>query len=130
RLRSLPSALMVRKGSYESWEDLAAVAKSRPCELTVATVGSNSVHDMVLAALEEKHDTSFRAVPYSEPSERYTALLGGEVDVLYEQLGDVRGYLDSGDFVPLVVLADKPVEGHKGVPLASDIGLPDEVVLP
>ena len=54
----------------------------------------------MLGAVEEEHGAQFRAVPYSEPTERYTALLSGEVDVLYEQLGDVRQYLDSGDFVP------------------------------
>lgn len=130
RLQSMPSALMVSKDAYEDWEDLAADAKENPGELTVATVGSNSVDDIVLAALQEVHGTEFRAVPYSEPGERYAALLGGEVDVLYEQLGDVRSYLDSGDFVPLVIMSDKPVEGYEDVPLATDIGLPDEVVLP
>ena len=130
RLQSMPSALMVRKDTYEDWKDLAADAKSKPGELKVATVGSNSVDDIVLAALDEAQDTEFRAVPYSEPSERYAALLGGEVDVLYEQLGDVRQYLDSGDFVPLVVMSDKPVKGYDDVPLAGDVGLPDEVVLP
>ena len=130
RLQSMPSALMVRKDTYKDWKELAADVKSKPGEVKVATVGSNSVDDIVLAALEEAQDTEFRAVPYSEPSERYAALLGGEVDVLYEQLGDVRQYLDSGDFVPLVLMSDKAVKGFDGVPLATDIGLPEEVVLP
>ncbi|UYM03321.1 tripartite tricarboxylate transporter substrate binding protein [Solicola gregarius] len=130
RLQSMPSALMVRKDKYDDWKDLAADAKSQPGELTVATVGSNSVDDVVLAALEETQDTKFRAVPFSEPSERYAALLGGEVDALYEQLGDVREYLDSGDFVPVILLSKTPVEGYDDVPTAADIGLPEDVVLP
>jgi tripartite-type tricarboxylate transporter receptor subunit TctC len=93
-------------------------------------VGANSVDDIVLAALKEKLGTEFRAVPFSEPSERYAALLGGGVDVLYEQLGDVKQYLDSGDFVPVILIADEPVEGYEGVPTAGDLGLPKEVVLP
>ncbi|HEX2176635.1 MAG TPA: tripartite tricarboxylate transporter substrate binding protein [Nocardioidaceae bacterium] len=130
RAQSMPSALMVRKGTYSSWEELAAAAKQSPGQLKVATVGSNSVDDIVLAAAKETQGTSFRAVPFSEPSERYAALLGGSVDVLYEQLGDVRQYLDSGDFVPVVLLADEPVEGYEDVPTATDIGFPQEVVLP
>lgn len=130
RVQSMPSALMVRKGTYGSWEELANAAKQQPGELQVATVGSNSVDDIVLASLKEEQGTDFRAVPFSEPTERYAALLGGGVDVLYEQLGDVRQYLDSGDFVPLVLVADEPVEGFEDVPLAGEIGLPDEVVLP
>lgn len=130
RLQSMPSALMVKKGTYADWEAVAAEAKSKPGELKVATVGANSVDDIVLAALAKEAGTSFRAVPFSEPSERYSALLGGQVDVLYEQLGDVKQYLDSGDFVPVVLINDGPVEGYEDVPTAEDLGLPAEVVLP
>lgn len=130
RLQSMPSALMVRKGTYASWEELAKEAESKPGELKVATVGANSVDDIVLAALKEEAGTEFRAVPFSEPTERYAALLGGQVDVLYEQLGDVKQYLDSGDFEPVVLINDGPVEGYEDVPTAADLGLPEEVVLP
>jgi tripartite-type tricarboxylate transporter receptor subunit TctC len=130
RLQSMPSAIMVRKDTYADWAALAAAAKQKPGQLKVATVGTNSVDDIVLAALRDKLGTEFRAVPFSEPSERYAALLGGGVDVLYEQLGDVKQYLDSGDFVPVVLIADEPVEGYENVPTAEKLGLPKEVVLP
>lgn len=130
RLQSMPSALMVRKGTFDDWEDLAAAAREDPGTLKVATVGASSVDDIVLAAARKSAGTQFRAVPFSEPSERYAALLGGQVDVLYEQLGDVTSYLDSGDFVPVVLVADEPVEGYEDVPTAADIGLPKDVVLP
>ena len=130
RVQSMPSALMVRKGTFENWEALAAAAKDKPGELKVATVGANSVDDIVLAALDKELGAEFRAVPFSEPSERYAALLGGGVDVLYEQLGDVKQYLDSGDFVPVVLVADEPAVGYEDVPNTGDLGLPPEVVLP
>jgi len=130
RLQSMPSAILVRKGTFPDWNALAEAAKQKPDQLKVATVGTNSVDDIVLAALKDKLGTAFRAVPYSEPSERYAALLGGGVDVLYEQLGDVKQYLDSGDFVPVVLIADGPVKGYEKVPTAGDLGLPKEVVLP
>jgi tripartite-type tricarboxylate transporter receptor subunit TctC len=130
RLQSMPSALLVRSDTWADIEELVAASKEADDALLVATVGTNSVDDIVLAALEDAMGARFRAVPFSEPGERFTALLGGEVDVMYEQLGDVRSFLDSGDFVPLVVFADQPVEGFEKVPLAADLGLPDEVVLP
>ncbi|GFG50952.1 hypothetical protein CQY20_15910 [Mycolicibacterium agri] len=130
RLQSMPSAIMVRKGTFPNWDALAAAAKERPGQLKVATVGTNSVDDIVLAALRDKLGTQFRAVPFSEPSERYAALLGGGVDVLYEQLGDVKQYLDSGDFVPVILISDEKVKGFENVPTAGELGLPEEVVLP
>ncbi|MPY81300.1 MAG: tripartite tricarboxylate transporter substrate binding protein, partial [Actinophytocola sp.] len=77
RLQSMPSALFVRKGAYDDWQDLAADAKSKPGELKVGTVGRDSVDDIALAALAKEHGTKFRAVPYSTPNERYASLLGG-----------------------------------------------------
>lgn len=128
RLQSMPSALMVRTGDYEKWEDLVAAARKRT--LTVATVGTHSVDDIVLGAVSEAFGTTFRAVPFSEPSERYGSVLNGDVDVLYEQLGDVRQYLDSGEFTPLAIIAEEAPEDFADVPTAADLGLPADTVLP
>ncbi|MGH3665399.1 MAG: tripartite tricarboxylate transporter substrate binding protein [Egibacteraceae bacterium] len=127
RLQEMPSALMVRKGTFESWEDLAAAAKERPGELKVATVGQGGIDDVMLAALAELEGTEFRPVPFPEPTERYAALLGGAVDALYEQLGDVRENLDSGDFVPVLVFSEEPVTGFEDVPLASEVGIEESL---
>ncbi|MGH3329166.1 MAG: tripartite tricarboxylate transporter substrate binding protein [Streptomycetales bacterium] len=130
RLQSMPSALLVKKDAYQDWEDLAAAAEDKPGELTVATVGRNSVDDIVLAALAKTQGAKFRAVPFSEPTERYSALLGGSVDAMYEQLGDVRQYLDSGDFVPVMIFSQEAVPGFEDVPLATELGVPADTVLP
>lgn len=128
RLQSMPSAILVRTGDYESWEDVAAAAERET--LNVATVGTNSVDDIVLAALSEEFGSQLRAVPFSEPSERYSSLLSGEVDIMYEQLGDVTQYLDSGEFTPVVVVAEEAPEEYADVPTTGDLGLPEEIVLP
>jgi len=130
RLQEMPSGLFVRKGTYADWEELEAAAKKHQGELQAATVGTGGVDDIVLAALAESHGTRFRPVPYSDPAERYSALLGGSADVMYEQLGDVREYVESGDMVPLMVFWSKPVKGYGDVPLATDLGVPKEVILP
>lgn len=128
RLQSMPSAILVRTGDYADWEEVAAAATQET--LNVATVGTQSVDDIVLASLTEEFGSKLRAVPFSEPSERYSALLSGDVDVLYEQLGDVRQYLDSGEFTPVVIIADEAPADFAEVPTAADLGLPAETVLP
>jgi tripartite-type tricarboxylate transporter receptor subunit TctC len=125
RLQEMPSALFVQgDGPYQDWEALAAAAKERPGELRVATVGQGGVDDVMLAALAEQAGIEFRAVPFSEPSERYAALLGGAVDALYEQPGDVLSNLESGEFEPVMVFADERVEGLEGdYVLDRDVGV-------
>ena len=125
RLQEMPSALLVLgDGPYENWDALAAAAKESPGELTVATVGQGGVDDVMLAALAEQTGVEFRPVPYADPSERYAALLGGSVDAMYEQPGDVLSNLESGDFKPVVLFAEERVEGLEGdYVLGQDIGV-------
>ena len=128
RLQEMPSGLFVKgNGPYANWDELAAAAKERPGELTVATVGEGSADDIMLAALAQQ-GIEFRAVPFADPNERYNALLGGAVDVLYEQPGDVLPNLESGQFEPVLVFSNKPVDGLEGDPvLSSEVGV--DVVL-
>lgn len=130
RLQRMPSALLVKKGSYASWEALKQAATDKPNQIKVATVGRGGIDDLMLEALSDVQGTEFRKVPFSRPSERYTALLGGAVDAMYEQLGDIRQYLDSGQFEPLVIFSKSPVEGFEDVTYATDLGLPKDAVLP
>ena len=129
QLQEMPSAIFVQgEGPYQNWEALAAAARERPGELRVATVGQGSVDDVMLAALAKQAGVELRAVPFADPSERYAALLGGAVDALYEQPGDVLSNLESGEFAPALVFAEERVEGLEGdYTLGRDAGV--ELVL-
>jgi tripartite-type tricarboxylate transporter receptor subunit TctC len=124
RLQEMPSGLFVKgDGPFADWDELAAAAKERPGELKVATVGEGSADDVMLAALAQQ-GIEFRTVPFADPNERYNALLGGAVDVLYEQPGDVLPNLESGQFKTVLVFSDKPVDGLEGDPvLSSEVGV-------
>ncbi|TYL51711.1 hypothetical protein FXB39_07980 [Nocardioides sp. BGMRC 2183] len=124
-VHSMPSAIFAADGTFDSWNDVLEAGG----ELKVATVGPASVDDIALAALSEEFGVTFRAVPYIEPSERYTALLGGDVDLMYEQYGDVAAYLDSGEFTPMVSMETASPEGYDDVPAASDFGIPEGVLM-
>lgn len=127
RLQSMPSALLVKTGTYDDWKALKSAAADG--EVKVATVGRNSIDSLMLAALGEAQDVEFRNVPFSDPGQRYIALLGGAVDALYEQLGDVRQYIDSGQFKPVAIFSKKPVEGYKDVTYATTLGVPEDAIL-
>ena len=47
---------------------------------------------------------SIQQISFDKGAPRYGALLGGQVDALYEQPGDVRKFLDSGDFKPILTI--------------------------
>jgi tripartite-type tricarboxylate transporter receptor subunit TctC len=118
-----PSGLFVRgDGRFRTWDDVVAEAKSKPGTVTVGTTGPNSPDEVTLDSLATK-GIRLVSVGYARPGERYTAVLGGHVDLLYEQAGDIKGHLDSKALRPLLFFApqrlgapfaDVPVSGEYG----------------
>jgi tripartite-type tricarboxylate transporter receptor subunit TctC len=128
RMILAPSFLFVAENSrFKSWADFEKEAKAKPKTLKVGTLGFGSVDDITLTYLEGK-GVKVIQVPYSKPSERYVSVLGGHVDALYEQAGDVQQYLTGKQIRPIILFGPTRFESFKDVPcskeLGYDIGLP------
>jgi tripartite-type tricarboxylate transporter receptor subunit TctC len=66
-------------------------------------------------------------VPYAKPGERYSAVVGGHNEVLYEQAGDVKSFLDAKQLKPLVIFAPKRHPAFPDVPSSAELGLQVEL---
>jgi tripartite-type tricarboxylate transporter receptor subunit TctC len=64
----------------------------------------------------------FVSVPFAKPAERYTAILGGHADILYEQLGDVKSFLEGKQMRPVIVFAHERFPLYKEVPAGKELG--------
>ena len=62
-------------------------------------------------------------ISFDKGGPRYAALKGGQVDALFEQPGDVRGFLESGDFKPILTLLFERPSAFADVPSMTDVGL-------
>jgi tripartite-type tricarboxylate transporter receptor subunit TctC len=124
-----PSALFVKYDSpFKTWADVAKAAKSSPGKLKVAILGFGSVDDMALKYMDQK-GLRFTGVPYAKPGERYTAILGGHADLLYEQPGDVRSFLDSKQMRAILIFnRERVLPEFADVTSSREVGL--EVYLP
>ncbi|MBN1570828.1 MAG: tripartite tricarboxylate transporter substrate binding protein [Acidobacteria bacterium] len=128
RMILAPSFLFVAKNSrYKSWVDFEKAARANPGKLKVATLGFGSVDDISMTYLENK-GINLIQVPYSKPGERYLSVLGGHVDALYEQPGDVRSLITGGQIRPIILFGSRRLNSFKDVPCSRefghDIGLP------
>lgn len=128
RISNAPSSLWVNtKGDYKNWDDLSKAAKENPGEVAVATVGKGGIDDIQLGALAQK-GFEFRAVPFAEGSERKAAVLSGDTDAIYEQYGDVKDNVKSGQFAPVLLFGDEKQEGLEGdYTLSSEIGITEVI---
>jgi tripartite-type tricarboxylate transporter receptor subunit TctC len=117
-----PSGLFVKSDSkWKTFDDLLADAKKG--DIKAGVTGLGSADEMHVVKFNEKAGTRFRAVPFASPGERYSSILGGHADVLVEQAGDVKSFLDSKQMRPILFFADKPQVGHESIPLANKYGV-------
>ncbi|MGE0313826.1 MAG: tripartite tricarboxylate transporter substrate binding protein [Lautropia sp.] len=115
-----PSGFMVSEsGSIKSWADLEREAKSRP--LKVAVTGFGSPDDLTVNYFR-KRGLQLVSVPFAKPGERYSAILGGHADVLYEQPGDVRSFIDGKQMRPVILFGEKRHPYFKDVPVSKELG--------
>jgi tripartite-type tricarboxylate transporter receptor subunit TctC len=117
-----PTGMYVKMDSkYKNLSDLLADAKSN--ELKVAILGFGSSDEILINQIIAK-GAKLRMVPFASPGERYSSVLGGHADVLVEQAGDIKSFLDSKQMRPIAFFADAPAPGFPDVPLAKDSGFP------
>jgi tripartite-type tricarboxylate transporter receptor subunit TctC len=122
-----PSAFLIAEGGkFKSWADVEKAAKTET--IRVAMLGFGSADDLTINYYVKKKGLKLVAVPFSKPGERYAAILGGHADILYEQIGDVRNFVDNKQMKPVLVFANKRDENFKDVPTSVEVG--DKVTLP
>ncbi|MDP1537528.1 MAG: tripartite tricarboxylate transporter substrate binding protein [Burkholderiales bacterium] len=115
-----PSAFFVAENSpLKTWKDVEAEAKKRP--LKVGVTGFGSADDLHVIYFTAK-GLKMQSVPFAKPAERYTSVLGGHADLVYEQLGDVKSFLDGKQMRPVVIFADKRFPAFSDVPTGKELG--------
>lgn len=117
-----PTGLFVKADArWKTFADLLADAKAS--DIKTAILGFGSADEIHVAQMNAK-GYKFRMVPFAKPGERYSSILGGHADVLLEQAGDVRSFLDNKQMRPLAFFADQPQTGYESIPLAKASGFP------
>ena len=115
---------------FTDWDSFLAYAKAHPGEVKMANIqNEGSMERVQVNALEERAGFKVNQISFDKPTERYAALIGEHVDVLFEQPGDVRRFLDAGQMKAiLTVLKDRP-KLFEDTPSLTDAGLQDTPTL-
>lgn len=121
-----PSALLVNEnGRFKTWDDVVAAAKTTPVRVAIA--GPRSADELTINYFV-RQGLRLVSVPHTKPGERHRALLGGYAELLYEQVGDVRSFVDNAQMRPVLLLAPQRDPRLKDVPAAGELGY--DVALP
>jgi tripartite-type tricarboxylate transporter receptor subunit TctC len=116
------SGYFVKEDSpFKTWADVEKAAAAGA--LKVALTGLGSPEDVATATIAKRKNLKLTSVPYAKPGERYAALLGGHADLLYEQAGDVKSFIEGKQLRPILFLANQRTAPFENVQTSKDVGL-------
>jgi tripartite-type tricarboxylate transporter receptor subunit TctC len=141
-----PLILMVRSESpFKTVKDVAAAAKAAPGKLSYGSGGVGGTHHLSGALFEHVAAIDMIHVPYKSGGAAATDLMGGQFDMMFEQMYAAMPSIKSGRLRPLAITSkarsplfpDLPTMGEAGFNgvevlnwqgLVGPKGLPAEIV--
>lgn len=109
---------------FNDWASYVEYVKSQGGKSTIANVaGEGSMERINMNRIANDFGMKVQQISFDKGGPRYAALKGGQVDALFEQPGDVRGFLESGDFKPILTLLKERPGAFPDVPSMTDVGL-------
>lgn len=117
----IPNVMVVPADSpYDTVEEFVEAAKEEEMTFSHSGVGS-SIH-MSGELFKTLTETQMTAVPFSGSGAALPALLGGDVDVSFENMPTVLSHIRSGDLKALAVTSAERSEYLPDVPTLVEIG--------
>jgi tripartite-type tricarboxylate transporter receptor subunit TctC len=125
-----PLALLVRADSpWKTVQDLVKAAKAQPGKLSYASGGLGGTHHLSAALFEHVAGIDMIHVPYKSGSAGATDLMGGQVQLMFEQMYSAMPSIQTGKVRALAVTARKRNQLLPDVLTMAEQGFPEVEVL-
>ena len=124
-----PLVLVARADKpYKSVADVVAAAKAKPATIAVGNAGTGGAHHLAATAFEQTAGVQFIHVPYKGGGPAATALLGGEIEMMFEQTYAALPSIKAGKTRALAVTSDKRLPSLPDVPTMAELGYPQATI--
>jgi tripartite-type tricarboxylate transporter receptor subunit TctC len=121
---------------YNDWSSFVRWVKAQNGKSTIANVSKESSMERVtMKFITEAAGIKIQQISFDKGAPRYGALLGGQVDALFEQPGDVRKFLNAGSsmatgiFKPILTIFNERPSVFADVPTHKEMGMNFEPLL-
>ncbi len=120
-----PNILVVHPAlPVASVKDLTALARTRPGDLNYATGAAGSAMHLGAELYKSMAHLNIERVPFKGTGPGLTALMAGEVQLMFPAAGGVRVHVKAGRLKALAVTSARPTELAPGLPTMASAGLP------
>ncbi len=113
---------------YRTLADLIAAARKTPGKISACTTGILSDDHLAILMLNDAAKVDFRIVHFDGGAQQVTALLGGHVEVAFDNVGGgVVKRIQSGDARALAVMDTERSKFLPDVPTMVELGFPSVI---
>ena len=124
-----PNVLITKPGlAANSMKELVDYAKQNPGKLSYCSSGTGSSDHLTAELLNQVAGISAVHVPYKGGAACQTDIMGGQVDISFQNLGAVTNYIRGNRMKALAVTAKARNPQLPNVPTTSEAGFPALVV--
>jgi len=117
-----PLLAVKQDAPWKTAQELVAAAKAAPGKLRVGTPGEGTSSHLNLEELKRLADANLVHVPFSGWAEGSPALLGGHIEALVAQPGELRGQVEGKRMRVLVNFRPQRMSAFADVPTAKELG--------
>lgn len=123
RIQHDTAMLQVTKDSkFKTIDDLVTFAKANPGKVKVGGTGAASFDEVVIALWEEAAGVDVNYVPYENGGAMQSAVMGGHIDVMFEELGPTASLVKEGSLKAILAFTDKKIDSMPDLPVSVDKG--------
>jgi tripartite-type tricarboxylate transporter receptor subunit TctC len=109
---------------FNDWESFVEWVKAQDGKATIANVSKEgSMERVTMKFITDATGMTIQQISFDKGAPRYGALLGGQVDALFEQPGDVRNFLDADQFKPILTIFDERPGVFADTPTHREMGM-------
>jgi tripartite-type tricarboxylate transporter receptor subunit TctC len=123
-LGRVPNVLLVNPASgIGKVQDLVGRAKAKPGQLNYASNGNGTSLHLSAELFKRRSETFITHVPYRGAAAAITALLSGEVDMMFDNLPSAIGQIQAGKLRALAVTTAQRSTALPDVPTLAEAGM-------
>jgi tripartite-type tricarboxylate transporter receptor subunit TctC len=106
-------------------KELIAYVKSKPGKVNYGSSGLGAITHLTMEYFKARTNLDMVHVPYKGAAVSLTAIMGGEVSMMFAALGSLQAVLESKKVRVLAIAAPDRTDLIPGAPTVSESGVPD-----
>jgi len=123
-IASMPNVMTVNpKFPAKDLNEFIKIVKANPDKYTYATSGVGSINHMLGESFQAYSGTKLIHVPYKGSGPAMQDVMGGQVDILFDQFPSSKNFIDTGKLKAIGAMSPQKIPGYPNIMTMEDAGL-------